>query len=420
MQIISAILAKLKNKLSSQFIRNLGWLGMSEVIPRIFRLGVTVVLARYLTSYDYGLAAIVGTVSEFVRVFMGVGIDAKIIQAEEKDLEALCNSAYWLNWIVFLGIFVFQCILAFPVAWFYHDRNLVLPICVSALPYLTWPIAAIQCILIIKENRLKVCAINNLIKNLGSYLLSAIFAVLGMGIWSFVLPWILVIPIEIFIYYTNHSWRPTTGFTTRYWNEIFRFGRNLFGVQLLKTLRNNLDYLIVGRFLGIKELGLYFFGFNAGLGISLSAITAINTAIYPHLCAARSDSFEFKKRYLSSLKTISLIIIPLVVLQSSLAPLYVPVVFGQKWVAAIPILMLICLSAIPRPFADAASGLLVAVDKSNLDLRWNVLFTALFACALFIGVQWQALGVAIAVFIVHAICLPLFTLWATRYVFYKS
>ena len=113
MQIISAILAKLKNKLSSQFIRNLGWLGMSEVIPRIFRLGVTVVLARYLTSYDYGLAAIVGTVSEFVRVFMGVGIDAKIIQAEEKDLEALCNSAYWLNWIVFSRNICFSVYLSF-------------------------------------------------------------------------------------------------------------------------------------------------------------------------------------------------------------------------------------------------------------------------------------------------------------------
>jgi O-antigen/teichoic acid export membrane protein len=393
---------------------------MSEVIPRIFRLGVTVVLARYLTPYDYGLAAIVGTVSEFARVFMGVGIDAKIIQADQQDLEPLCNSAYWLNWIVYVGIFVFQCIIAFPVSWFYHDSQLILPICVSAIPYLTWPLVAIKCILIIRENRLKVLAINNTIKNLLSYSLSAVFAVLGMGVWSFVLSWVCVTPVELFIYSKNHSWRPTTGLTTKYWKEIFNFGRNIFGVQLLKALRNNLDYLIVGRFLGIKELGLYFFGFNAGLGISLSAISAINTAIYPHLCAARSDSFEFKKRYFSSIKTISLIIIPLVVLQSSLAPLYVPIVFGHKWVAAIPILILICLSAIPRPFADAASGLLVAIDKPNLDLRWNILFTVMFAGALLIGVQWQALGVAIAVLVLHAICLPLFTFWTTRYVFYKS
>jgi len=63
---------------------------------------------------------------------------------------------------------------------------------------------------------------------------------------------------------------------------------------------------------------------------------------------------------LSSLKTIGIIII---LRFSSLAHLYVPVLFGQKWIVAIPVLVLICLSAIPT-FADAASWLLLAVGKS--------------------------------------------------------
>ena len=39
------------------------------------------------------------------------------------------------------------------------------------------------------------------------------------------------------------------------------------------------------------------------------------------------------------------------------------------------------------------------------------------AIALFLGVSWQSQGVAAAVLISHGICLPLFTIWATRYVF---
>ncbi len=393
---------------------------MSELIPRIFRLGVTVVLARYLTPYDYGLGAIILTVNEFARVVMGIGIDAKIIQSEQQNLEALCNSAYWLNWVVFFGLFVFQCLVAFPISWFYHDIRLILPICLSAIPYLIWPIAAVQCALIYRGNQLKICAITNTIQNSISYISSALLAFSGMGVWSIVLPGIIVSPIAVFVYYTSHPWRPTKGFTTKHWYEILSFGKNLLGVQLLKALRNNLDYLIVGRFLGVKELGIYFFGFNAGLGISLSAISALNSALFPHLCATRSDWFEFRKTYLSSLKTISLVIIPLVFLQSGFAPLYVPVIFGQKWIVAIPILILICLSAVPRPFADAASQLLVAIGKPNLDLRWNIIFTGIFAAAMLIGVHWQAIGVATSVLLVHVICLPLFTFLATRYVFYKT
>lgn len=69
MSLIGQSISKLKAKLSSQFIRNLGWLGMAEVIPRIFRLSVTVILARFLTPYDYGLSAILAIVGEFARVF---------------------------------------------------------------------------------------------------------------------------------------------------------------------------------------------------------------------------------------------------------------------------------------------------------------------------------------------------------------
>lgn len=419
MTAIKVILTQFRQTLSTPFIRNISWLGVSELIPRIFRLGIVFILARFLTPYDYGVAAIVATVGEFARMFMEVGIGIQIVQAEQQDLEILCNSGYWLNWVIFLGLFILQCLVAFPISWFYHDSRLVLPICVAAVAYLIVPISAIQASLIYRENRIKITAINNTIQYSLSYILSGLFALMGMGMWSLILPGVLVSPIWVFTHYTNHSWRPTTGFTTKYWKDIFKLGKNIFGVQVLKTLRNNLDYLIIGSLIGIKELGLYYFAFNAGLGLSMSIINALNSAMFPHICAVRSDWFKFKQRYLSSLKTIGIIIIPFVFLQASLAHLYVPVLFGQKWVVAIPVLVLICLSAIPRPFADAASWLLLAVGKSDLDLRWNVLYTAMLTAGLLVGVHWQAVGVATSVLVVNLICLPLFTIWTTRYVFNK-
>ena len=383
------------------------------------RVGLVVIVARFLTRYDYGLGAIVLTVREFALTFANVGIGAKIIQAEEYELEVLCNSAYWLNWTVFGGLFIIQCLAAFPIAWFYKTQEIILPICVSGIVYLIWPIAVIQRTLIQRENRFKIIALSDSSENIFCTILVTIFAAVGMGIWSFVLPVILAAPVGIFLCSKYHSWRPTQKFTTKYWREIFSFGKNLLGVNLLRTLRNNLDYLIVGHFIGVEELGMYFFGFNAGLGISLSIINSINSAILPHLCAVRSEWTELKKRYLSSLKTIAFVIIPFVLFQSSLAPFYVPIVFGQKWIPAIPILILICLSAIPRPFSDAASQLLVAIGKPHLDLRWHVIFTGIFTSAVFIGVNWNIIGVATSVLLVHMICLPLFTIWTSNYVFPK-
>ncbi len=400
-----------------KFLRNLGWLGMSGGVNRLTRLLTTIVLARSLSEYEYGLAAIVLTTNEFVKVFTRNGVGIRLIQAEAENLESLSQSAYWLNWVVFTGLFIIQCIAAFPIAWVYGDTKLILPICAMGIGLLLLPHGLVQVALIQRENRFKVVALVQILQISTDNILSLIFALCGLGMWAIVLPKILVAPIWVIVMLRNHKWRPKFKFTSKNWGELIYFGRSVLGVELLNTLRSNLDYLIVGRFLSIEALGIYYFAFNSGLGISLGIITSIKSALLPHLCGARDNIKEFKARYFSSLKTIAMVITPMVLLQSSLAPIYVPIVFGEKWIPAIPVLILICLSAIPRPFADSASQLLLAVDKPEIDLKWNIVFTGLFAIALFVGVQWQSQGVAASVLITHGVLMPLFTIWATRYVF---
>lgn len=414
---LRGLLKPFSQKADSAFVRNIGWLGGSGAIIRVSRLLATIILARFLTQYDYGLAAIVLTTNEFVRVFTRNGVVIRLIQTEAENLETLAQSAYWFNWAIFIGLFVVQCFAAFPIAWFYRDSQMILPICAMGLNLLTIPLGIIQAALIQREGRFKVIALSDLVQISTDNILSALLAVAGLGMWAIVLPKILVAPIWVYFMRTHHPWRSQGQFTTAHWKNLASFGRSILGVELLNTLRGNLDYLIVGRFLSIEALGIYYFAFNAGLGISLGVITSMKAALLPHLCEVRTNLSEFRSRYLNSLKTIALTIVPLVILQSSLAPFYVPIVFGEKWMPAIPILILICLSAIPRPFADSASQLLLAIDKPEIDFIWNLIFTGIFAIGLLIGAQGQSVGVATAVLVTHVLFLPGFVLWASRYVF---
>lgn len=409
---------KIKQKFSNPFVRNSGWMGAAELVNRVLRLGLVIVLARMLNPYDYGLAAVVLTVSEFVTVFsLKVGITYKLIQADESDIAVLSETAYWLSWILCGLFFVIQCLLAFPIAWFYGDTNLILPICVMAIVYLILPTFSIQEALIQRENRLNILALCNISQSLIGSTLTAIFALMGFGMWAIVLPMILVLPAWYFISLANHPWRPSRKFTLYRWREVARFALDILGVEFLTKLRANLDYLLVGRFLGIEALGFYFFAFNAGLGISLNIITALTRSLYPHLCEARNQLQQLSERYTHGLKTMAKVMIPFVFLQASLAPFYVPLVHGEKWVAAIPILILICLSAIPRPFSEAASMLLQAVDRTRISLYWNLGFTLIFSLALVMVVPYGILWVAVTVLLAHCLILPIFTIWAGRYVF---
>lgn len=403
-----------------QLLRSVSWLALGELLHRVMRLGTVVVLARVLSAYEYGLIAIVFLTIEFANVFtLQGGITGKLIHASEQELDRVANTAYWMNWIIFTSIFCLQCLAAFPIAWFYDNPRLISPICVVAAVYLVIPLFAVQGALIQRESRMKIVALAGVVNSLISNTLTIGFAIAGFGIWSVVLAHALSHVSWWTIYHRNHAWRPQKP-TLAGWREILWFAKDPIGIELLDKLRANLDYLLIGHFIGVEQLGVYYFAFNAGLGISLNIIKMFSVTLLPYFCAVRDDLSLLKHKYFSGLKTIAAVTFPLVVLQSSLAQFYVPLVFGQKWLESVPILVVICLSALPRPFASAAEQLLVSQDQGWVGLRWNLIFTTLFALALLFAVQWDIYIVAVCVFVVHLFALPLFTTWTTQRVFFRS
>jgi PST family polysaccharide transporter len=98
----------------------------------------------------------------------------------------------------------------------------------------------------------------------------------------------------------------------------------------------------------------------------------------------------------------------------------VPIIFGQKWIPATPVLIMICLSVIPRIFSWASNLLLNALDKTHITLYLSTVFTVIFAISVLFAVQWGIFWVAVAVLISHLLVLPGFTIWIHQYAFNKN
>jgi PST family polysaccharide transporter len=95
----------------------------------------------------------------------------------------------------------------------------------------------------------------------------------------------------------------------------------------------------------------------------------------------------------------------------------VPIIFGQKWIAAIPILIIICLSVIPYTFKWAFSLPLQATDKTHIILRLDIAYTIIFAASLLVVARWGVLWVATTVLVVDLLLSLIFVFLATKYSF---
>lgn len=402
-------------KSPDRLLRNMGWMGVAELMSRASRLVTAVVLARSLGISDYGVVAIAVTTAELVNVLNRNGIGARIVMSSDSRLETVCNQAYVLNRRFCLCLCLLQCVLAWPTAHFYAAPELAPLIGVLALGYLIYPYAMVQVYRAQRANRMQLTGLATGSQITLDNLLCALLAWQGFGLWSVVLPKLVVAPLWVLLFRHAEPWRPNPAAAQlKVADDILGFSGQVLATEVIKTLRNNLDKLLIGRLLGLEALGLYYFAVNAGMGLSLSLVTAFNTAVYPHLCKLRNSGSEFWSAYLRSLRLIGSICVVVLGLQCAAAPWYVPLVFGAQWQQSIPLLMILVLSAIPRPLAETAGQMLRAADRPNLDLRWNLALTLLYCAGLLLALPYGLYAIAIATLAVHFVAIPLYLSWLHR------
>ena len=421
---------KLKTLTASRYVRNVGWLGVAELINRIFRLATTITLIRLFSKADYGMLSAIYTVFEFGLTFsMGEGIGSTILQADDENVDEIATNVYWLNWILLGSIFLIQCVLAYPIALFYKNPDLTFPIMFLGLCYLMMPIYSVQETLLSRKNRMEVHSWALATQAILVNVLTVGLVIAGFGVRGVVLSMLLGNVPWIVLMFRHESWRPKY-FTISRWREIFRFGSRVLSVELLNRFRMNVDYLLVAGMLGTEALGLYFFAFNAGLGITQSILWAIGSAWYPEFCEVRDSLSGLRSKWMNTFKTIGFVIVPMVLFQVTFAHWYIPILAkGNKWDDAIPIVMIICLSAIPLAISRSTSQLLRAMDRMKLDLIWSVSFMAVFTAAIGAAIviskgfvidgsyQIPLLAVAMTVLICQAIFVPGFALFIDRKLF---
>lgn len=398
-----------------RLLRNMGWMGLSELMSRASRLVTAVVLARSLGVSDYGVVAIAVTTAELVNVLTRNGIGARIVLATDDQLDAICNQAYYLNRHFCLWLCLIQCALALPVAKFYAVPELTPLIAVLALGYLIYPYAMVQVYRVQRANRMRLTGLATGSQVTLDNLICAALAWQGFGLWSVVLPKLVVAPLWVILFRRAEPWRPSARFSQhKAADDMLGFSGQILATEIIKMLRNNLDKLLIGRLLGMEALGLYYFAVNAGMGLSLSLVTAFNTAVYPHLCELRSSVRDFWHGYLRSLRLVGVIGLLALGLQCLAAPWYVPLVFGAQWEQSIALLMLLILSAIPRPLAETAGQMLRAANRTGLDLRWNLALTLLYCAGLLLALPHGIYAVGMATLAVYLIAVPLYLIWLHR------
>jgi len=375
------------------------WVTIGQMNLKLLSLLSLVILARLLAPQDFGIVVMASVVIEFMRLFGDFGISAAIIHHQD-EIDHYANASFWMN-ISISAVLTLTTMAAAPlVVAFYQKEMLRKLIYLLSLGFFFQGIGATHYTLLTKELDFKKATLVKLISDTLVKGTTIIMAFAGFGVWSLVVPEVLIAPIKSLLYWWVCPWRPHWRIDFHYMKKIFDYGKNVFGTDLIRYVNINTDYLIIGKMLGETMLGFYSFAYNMAAWPVVNIIWIITMVTFPLFSKIQNDLPRLHSTFLKMIRVLSIITFPLYVGLFVTAQEVIPFVFGEKWLPAIPSFQILLVFAAIRSFTSPGGQILKAIGHPEKEFQLNLILAPSLILGIIAGVQFGIIGVSVATVIV--------------------
>lgn len=384
--------------LKQQAVSGVKWSGVSMGVVTGLQFVTLAVLARLLSPSDFGLMGMIMVVIGFARLFADMGISNAIIYRQDATSEEL-SSLYWLNILVGIVIFFVVCGGCPLITAFYHEPRLSNLIYLSSLIFLITPFGQQFQILLQKELKFDQLAKIEIISSFANSVVAITLAILGMGVFSLIWGQLAGTSLRVLLlsWWGWKNWRPRVHFSTQDLRRYISFGLYQMGEKAVNYFNSNLDYLLIGSLLGAKALGYYTLAYNLILRPSSTINPIITRVAFPVFSKMQNDTEKLKRGYLKVLQLLSAINFPLMAGLAVVAPIAVPIVFGEQWLPSIILIQILTLVGLLRSTGNPVGSLLLSKGRADLGFKWNLALMITQIPGLYLGVKLGGtVGVAIA------------------------
>jgi len=402
----------LKANLKQRSVRG----GLITLSAQPIRIGlsflVNVVLARMLTPQDYGLVGMVTAITGLISLFKDLGLTAATIQREEINHQQV-STLFWVN--VFLGCAtaLVTVVLAPVIANFYNEPRLIPITLTLAVGFLFSGLGAQHAALLNRQMEFTQLVLNDILSQIIGIGVAITAAWYGLGYWALVIFPLLSAAVSTIGYWIACDWRPGLPARKVGVRSLLSFGANLTGFGIVNYFARNLDNILIGRFWGAQELGLY----TKAYQLLLLPLNQINSPIasvaIPVLSRLADSPMRYRQVYLRVLEKIVLITMPLVVFMLATSDWLVELLLGKQWSGASNIFMLLGVAGVLQPIANTTGWLFISQGRTRHMFQWGIIGSSILVVSFLVGLPWGAIGVASAYSILFTLVLLPILFWFT-------
>jgi O-antigen/teichoic acid export membrane protein len=349
---------------------------------QMIRLGGNLVLTRLLIPDDFGLMLMVTVFMVGLHQLSDVGIRASIIHNENGETPRFLDTAWGVQIIRGMGLWLLCLVLAAPFAAFYEKPELMPLIMVVGLSSAIGGFNSTRLHLLARRMELgRILAIQLTQQGLGLVVMIT-WALISPSVWALVAGGIVGTVAKLVLSHTVvPGVRNRFAWDREYASGIFRFGRWIFLATGVGFLASHGDRLFIGKLLTANELGAYSIAVQLA-GLFLNVVRELSSKVlFPvYSRIAKEGAGDLRSRSAPIRRTLLMVVLP---------PLCILVVWGQPVVdflwpeefsEAGWMLRILCAGAILTVISETARPVFLAVGDSAsafLSSGTRALFLAL-------------------------------------------
>jgi len=390
-----------KPKLGLIAIQGTAWRYASYFGGKLMVFLSTFILARLLSVEDFGVVGYALASIAFLDIASDLGM-AEAVVFHKKD-NRTNSTAFWVSLTIGFFLYALSWILAPFLALYFKDER-VIPVFRAIT--LTFPITALGSTheaLLRKELSFGKTALPEFLRALTKGTVSVILAFLGFGAWSLVWGQVSGTLVASIVLWIITPWRPAFEFDFQKAKALIAYGLKYIGTDILSVLLLNLDYLLVGRYLGAAALGIYTLAYRVPELLILQFARILSKVTFPIYTKMRENTRELAHGFGKATSYVSLITIPMGLGLMLVARPFTLLFLGEKWIDAIPVMQGIAIYCLFLSLIHNTSSVYKALGKfdvmtwlgiARLALLFPALWWATTSAKSIVAVGWTHATVA--------------------------
>jgi len=369
--------------LSKSIVKNVGWFILGKFTAQTIIPLSTILIARILNPVDFGLFAIVSAIIGFIDIIKDLGIAQAIII--ERDDNNLISLQFTVQLILGLFVYGFIFILATPVALYFGLPELKTALMIYSLMIFVYCVEYPLETFYMKKNQYNIIFYRQLLPALFYGVITYLLALKGFGVLALIIGHLLGRMITAFFLLAKSGWKPKFYFNLNQFKHLFNLGRHILAQSVSGFFVTQADPLIVGKLLGVYNLGFYKTG-NVFAQIIPNAVTPqVQKVVFSDVAPRKDNRRYCNHRFVQFSYVIGPLSLALSILMYYLSPLLITWVMGHKWNQMIPVVQILA-AALP-------TGMIVGLNSeyakilgfNHVYTLFSVIRSAITLIAVYIG-----------------------------------